>query len=115
MPVNRRYPIAELVQAATEYQRVTGRRVSYEYAVMAGVNDSEREAGELAALLRGTGAHLNLIRLNEVKETRFRASAEQRLRQFVAALEARACGQLRRSVQPPGGDVRRTQPETAEN
>ncbi len=131
MPVNRRYPIAELVQAATEYQRVTGRRVSYEYAVMAGVNDSEREAGELAALLRGTGAHLNLIRLNEVKETRFRASAEQRLRQFVAALEARglhvtvrrrlgadidgACGQLRRSVQPPSGDVRRTQPETAEN
>ena len=82
---------------------------------MAGVNDSSREADELAHLLRGTGAHLNLIRLNEVKETKFKASAEQRLQQFVKMLEARglhvtvrrrlgadidgACGQLRRSVQ----------------
>ena len=81
---------------------------------MAGVNDSPREADELAALLRGSGAHLNLIRLNEVKETRFHASEERRLRQFVAALETRglhvtvrrrlgadidgACGQLRRSA-----------------
>lgn len=115
MPVNRRYPIAELVKAATDYQKTTGRRVSYEYAVMAGVNDSSREADELAQLLRGTGAHLNLIRLNEVKETKFKASAEQRLQQFVKMLETRglhvtvrrrlgadidgACGQLRRSVQ----------------
>lgn len=114
MPVNRRYPIAELVQAATAYQKETGRRVSYEYAVMAGINDSPREVQELASLLRGTGAHLNLIRLNEVRETRFRASAEERLRHFVMELEARglhvtvrrrlgadidgACGQLRRSV-----------------
>lgn len=115
MPVNRQYPIDHLVRAATEYQKITGRRVSYEYAVMAGVNDSDREADDLARLLRGTGAHLNLIRLNEVRETRFRASAEQRLKHFVAELERRglhvtvrrrlgadidgACGQLRRSVQ----------------
>lgn len=116
MPVNRRYPIAELVNAATAYQKATGRRVSYEYAVMAGVNDSAREVRELAALLRGTGAHLNLIRLNEVRETQFKATAEQRLQRFVTDLEAKglhvtvrrrlgadidgACGQLRRSTMP---------------
>ena len=68
MPVNRHYPIAELLDAVREYTAKTHRRVSFEYALMAGVNDTEAVADELAALLRGLLCHVNLIPLNPVAE-----------------------------------------------
>lgn len=68
MPVNQHYPIAEVLSAVREYIRRTHRRVSFEYALMAGVNDTERVADELATLLRGLLCHVNLIPLNPVAE-----------------------------------------------
>ena len=114
MPVNRRWPVAEVVGAATEYQQVTGRRVSYEYALIAGVNDTPACAEELAALLAGREAHVNLIRLNKIAESPFSPSAPPAVERFMELLEKRrinatlrrrlgadidgACGQLRRSA-----------------
>ena len=68
MPVNRHYPIAELLDAVRYYTAKTHRRVSFEYALMAGVNDTDKVADELAALLRGLLCHVNLIPLNPVAE-----------------------------------------------
>jgi 23S rRNA (adenine2503-C2)-methyltransferase len=64
VPVNRKYPIAALMQACKDYVEKTGRRVSYEYVLLAGVNDTPKLAHELGALLRGTLSHVNLIPLN---------------------------------------------------
>ncbi|HEY7909749.1 MAG TPA: 23S rRNA (adenine(2503)-C(2))-methyltransferase RlmN [Thermomicrobiales bacterium] len=68
MPVNRHYPIAELLDAVRFYTAKTHRRVSFEYALMAGVNDTDMVADELAMLLRGVLCHVNLIPLNPVAE-----------------------------------------------
>ena len=68
MPVNLHYPIAELLDAVREYVRKTHRRVSFEYALIAGVNDTGKVANELAALLKGILCHVNLIPLNPVAE-----------------------------------------------
>ncbi len=110
MPVNRAVGLEMLMAACRRYFEVTGRRVSYEYAMIDGVNDSDRMADELAALLKGQPAHVNLIPLNRVEESPFRPS--RRVRQFQERLEARgvtatvrrklggdidaSCGQLRR-------------------
>src|SRR5205085_874688 len=64
MPVNRRWPIREVVAAADAYAAMTGRRVSYEYTLMAGVHDADEQADALARLLAGRLAHVNLIPLN---------------------------------------------------
>ena len=64
MPIARRFPLDELMAACDDYFKQTGRRVTYEYALIAGVNDTEEDAGELAHLLAGRGAHLNLIPVN---------------------------------------------------
>src|SRR5215471_18813584 len=66
VPINRKYPLRELVAAANDYGERTGRRVSYEWVMLAGVNDAERDASELGALLRGKLAHVNLIAFNPV-------------------------------------------------
>lgn len=66
MPVNRHYPIAELLDAVRDYTAKTHRRVSFEYALIAGVNDTAAVSYELAALLRGLLCHVNLIPLNPV-------------------------------------------------
>lgn len=66
MPVNQHYPIAELLDAVRDYTTRTHRRVSFEYALMAGTNDTEAVADELATLLRGLLCHVNLIPLNPV-------------------------------------------------
>ncbi len=111
MPVNRRWPIAELVAAGDEYARLTGRRVSYEYTLMAGINDSDDTADELAALLRGRLCHVNLIPLNPTEDPNLRASTGQRALAIEGRLRAAglpttirvnrgrdimaACGQLR--------------------
>ena len=110
MPVNRRYPLSELMEACRYYFSVTGRRVTFEYAVMEGENDSEADAKALARLLRGQGAHVNLIPVNSVKERSYHAT-RQAAKRFMQRLEAlgvhatvrrtlgsdieAACGQLR--------------------
>jgi 23S rRNA (adenine2503-C2)-methyltransferase len=111
MPINRRWPISEVVAAADNYANLTGRRVSYEYTLMAGVNDSDALADELAELLRGRLCHVNLIPMNPSEDQTLRASSaeralafEGRLRQASIAATIRvnrgrdilaACGQLR--------------------
>ncbi len=110
MPVNRRYPLNELMAACKYYFARTGRRVTYEYAVMQGVNDSEKDVAALAELLEGQQAHVNLIPVNTVRERSYHAtrSAAQELMQKLrrrgihatirrtlgSDIEA-ACGQLR--------------------
>ncbi len=66
VPINRRYPIAMLMETIDRYIERTGRRVSFEYALMRGINDSEETAGKLAELLRGRLCHVNIIPLNPV-------------------------------------------------
>jgi 23S rRNA (adenine2503-C2)-methyltransferase len=111
VPVNKRYPLAELIGAADGFARQTGRRVSYEWVLLAGVNDSERDARELGALLRGRLAHVNLIPYNPVEEAPYREPDPASVRRFTAQVRAQglnvtlrdtrgrerdaACGQLR--------------------
>lgn len=112
LPVNRRYPLAELMSACDYYTEKTHRRVSYEYALLQGVNDSPAQAAELARLLAGRLAHVNLIPVNFVAETGFWPSSDEILNTFAASLQRHgvettvrekrgldidgACGQLRR-------------------
>ena len=112
MPINRRYPVEELLKACREYVRVTGRRISFEYALIDGVNDTDACALELAARLNGMLCHVNLIPANEVRGKDHRRSSQARLRRFQQLLEQQglnvtvrrtlgadisaSCGQLRR-------------------
>lgn len=124
MPVNRRYPIAELLSACCDYYAVTGRRISFEYALIAGKNDTEADARRLATLLRrtvgadGAPVHINLIRVNAVRETGFSGTSAKAAAAFAARLTAfgmnatvrrrlgsdvnAACGQLRRAHREGG-------------
>jgi 23S rRNA (adenine2503-C2)-methyltransferase len=111
MPVNRRWPIAEVIAAADYYVKHTGRRVSYEYTLMSGVNDTDELADGLAALLVGRLCHVNLIPLNPTEDPSLQASSSQRALAFEARLRQAgipttiranrgrdilaACGQLR--------------------
>lgn len=119
MPVNKKWNIAALLSACVDYYKVTGRRISFEYTLISGKNDSTKDATELANLLtqafRGTGApiHVNLIRVNEVKETGFKKGTREEVNAFAQTLERQgitatvrrrlgadvnaACGQLRRA------------------
>ena len=119
MPINRKWNIEKLLSACVDYYKKTGRRISFEYTLISGKNDSEADATELAKLLttafRGTGApiHVNLIRVNEVKETGFKKGSVESVNAFAKTLERfgvvatvrrklgsdvnAACGQLRRS------------------
>ena len=114
MPINRKYPMAELLQACRNYSERTSRRVTFEYTLVKGVNDSEENAERLAALLRGMLCHVNLIPLNTVKERDFETTEKAAAQRFREKLESRgipatirrelgddidaACGQLRRST-----------------
>lgn len=113
MPVAKRWGLDELMGAADAYTSATGRRVTYEYTLIDGVNDGRREARELADLLAGHLAHVNLIPLNPVSEWTFRPSRPGAVREFQVSLDRAgvpatvrrelgsdinaACGQLRRS------------------
>ena len=119
MPVNKKWNIEKLLAACKNYYRATGRRMSFEYTLISGKNDTKEDALALAELLvgafRGTGApiHVNLIRVNEVKETGFKHGTPESVNKFARVLESRgvvatvrrrlggdvnaACGQLRRS------------------
>ncbi len=113
MPVNRKYSVDELLKACRYYVDVTRRRVSFEYALIRGVNDSEKDARELAARLRGMLCHVNLIPVNRVEETGYHASEQDgvvrfqnlllslgintTIRRTLGADINAACGQLRRN------------------
>src|SRR6185437_10010793 len=88
VPLNRRWPVAEVVAAAREHARATGRRVSYEVTMIGGVNDTDADAEALASLIRGDLAHVNLIPMNPVAHTPWRASPMPVIEQFAARLKA---------------------------
>ena len=112
MPVNDAYPVEQLMQAVRRYQDTTGRRVSFEYSMVRGVNDSDACAKQLANLIRGMGAHVNLIPINPVDGSPYSATDAANVRRFQQKLESlgvnatvrrrlgseisAACGQLRR-------------------
>lgn len=86
VPLERRYPLAEVVAAADAYAAATGRRVSYEFVMIDGINDTEEDARAAAALLRGRLAHVNLIPMNPVAHTSWRPSPPARIAAFAAAV-----------------------------
>jgi 23S rRNA (adenine2503-C2)-methyltransferase len=92
VPLNRRWPVAEVVAAARGYARVTGRRVSYEYVMISGVNDTIGDADALARLLRGDLAHVNLIPMNPVAHTPWGPSGAERVAQFAARVRRGGVG-----------------------
>ncbi len=87
-PVNRRYPLADLMAAVREYAESTHRRVTIEYALIDGVNDEPRLARELATLLNGLLCHVNLIPLNPTPDSRLQPSPRDRVDAFRDELEA---------------------------
>lgn len=111
MPIARSVSMDRLMRTCRDYTETTHRRITFEYALISGVNDSDRNAGKLAARLRGMLCHVNLIPLNTVNEKEFRSAAMDRARSFSDILESRgiqvtvrrqlgadisaACGQLR--------------------
>ena len=113
MPVNRAYNIQELLKACRHYIDRTGRRITFEYAVISGVNSSDRDADRLSDLLRGINCHVNLIPVNRVKERDYH-TASSAVADFAKRLGKRginatvrrtlgsdieaACGQLRRDA-----------------
>jgi len=82
VPVNRRYPIPELIAACREYAKRTSRRVSFEYALIQGVNDDPQQARELGHLLRGLLCHVNLIPLNPTEGCDYLPSDRERVLAF---------------------------------
>ena len=120
MPVNKQYNITRLMQSCKNYFAKTGRRISYEYALIAGVNDSPAHAEALAKLLGGQNCHVNLIPVNPVAERGTKRPDKGAVQRFAARLGAlglnatvrrelgsdiaAACGQLRRAEAGKAGD-----------
>ena len=112
MPVNKAYPVEELIAACRRYYDKTSRRIHFEYAMINGLNDSPEQAKELLALLKGLPAHVNLIPLNHVEESPLKPSTKAAVAAFQNLLEQggvtatvrrtlgsdidASCGQLRR-------------------
>lgn len=86
MPVNKRYPIEELLGICRKYAEETSRRISFEYSMISGVNDSDECARQLASQLKGMLCHVNLIPINEVAESPFKPSSAERIERFVEIL-----------------------------
>ena len=115
MPVNRRWPVQELLDACRRYFEKTGRRISFEYAMIRDVNDTPEMAKQLIRRLRGIAAHVNLIPLNDVAESPLKPSLPETVLRFQKTLEASgipatvrrtlgsdinaSCGQLRRNYE----------------
>ena len=112
MPVNRSVGVEQLMETCRRYFQTTGRRISYEYAMIDGVNDSDWQADLLASLLKGTPGHVNLIPLNDVEESPLKpsrrvAAFQKRLERHGITVTVRrklggdidaSCGQLRRKA-----------------
>lgn len=121
MKVNRRWNISELMTACRDYQKITGRRISFEYAMIKGKNDTEACALKLAEILKGIMCHVNLIPVNPVKENDYEKSDTRALKQFADRLNSlgvnttvrrtlgsdidASCGQLRRKFENKGGET----------
>ena len=116
MPINKRWPVDELLSACKDYFKATGRRVSFEYSLIRGLNDGAIHAKELAQKLKHLNCHVNLIPLNSVAESGFERSTKETVETFKKTLEKSgvtttirrergsdinaACGQLRRQIAP---------------
>ena len=112
MPVANKYALKDVISACDYYFKKTGRRVSYEYSLVAGVNDNIKEAMNLVKLIGGRNVHINLIPVNPIKERDFKQSDKLKIKAFKEFLEKNkinatvrremgrdiegACGQLRR-------------------
>lgn len=92
VPLNRRWPVREVIAAAARYAAATGRRVSYEYVMIDGLNDTPADADALARLLAGSGSHVNCIPMNAVAHTPWQASAPDRIEAFANRLRASGIG-----------------------
>ncbi len=119
MPIARKYSIEELLKACSDYFKTTGRRVTFEYSMISGVNDSDENARELAKRLEGTQSHVNLIPVNTVEGTGYLKSNIKRQQAFIKILAAKnigatvrrtlgsdinaSCGQLKRKHIEEGG------------
>ena len=115
MPVNRRWPLQTLIAACRKYYEKTGRRISFEYAMIKGINDTKAHCSALIALLDGLACHVNLIPLNHVAESPLQPSTRKTVLSFQQQLEQAgitatvrrtlgsdinaSCGQLRRSYE----------------
>ena len=115
MPVNDSFKVGQLITTCRNYQRITGRRVTFEYSMVKGVNDTDRIAFELANLIKGMGAHVNLIPINPVDGTPYSATDAKNVSRFQDKLTefgvnstvrkrlgqdiSAACGQLRHEEQ----------------
>jgi 23S rRNA (adenine2503-C2)-methyltransferase len=113
MPIANKYSIAEVIDACKYYINKTNRRITFEYALVKGLNDSRADAKKLSLLLKGMLCHVNLIPINEIKENELKRSSNDDVADFMKVLEANniqvtirremgldinaACGQLRRS------------------
>lgn len=86
MPINKKYCVDELLAACRKYAAETSRRISFEYAMLSGVNDSDDCARLLASKLKGMLCHVNLIPVNEVAESPFKPSSPERVEKFVSIL-----------------------------
>ena len=122
MPVNDAFPLEVLIPACRRYQKETGRRISFEYSMVRGVNDTPEMARKLADLIRGMGAHVNLIPINPVDGSPYSATDDANVRRFRQLLEdlgvnatvrrrlgtdiSAACGQLRREDAREGSKER---------
>lgn len=111
MPIAKKYSLEELISACNEYIKMTNRRITFEYAVVKGINDSDQDIRSLINLLRGMNAHVNLIPLNDTKETSLSSSGRKRAKEIAEILVSNgiqatvrrslgqdidaACGQLR--------------------
>lgn len=114
MPVNKKYPIEELIKACKDYIKTTTRRISFEYSLISGVNDSLENADELARLLSGMLAHVNLIPVNKIEERDYHKGDKKQIQAFCERLNRRginatvrrelgsdiqaSCGQLRKKL-----------------
>jgi 23S rRNA (adenine2503-C2)-methyltransferase len=125
VPLNRRWPVATVIDAARDHARATGRRITYEVTMIGGVNDTDLDANAMAELLRGDHAHVNLIPMNPVAHTPWTASSMPVIERFAATLReagigttirrnrgqemGAACGQLaaERAGDPPAPTVAR--------
>ncbi len=112
MKVNHAYPVEQLLKACRDYTNNTGRRISFEYALISGVNDDDECAAQLAKKLKGMLCHVNLIPANPVKENSFTRPNENKVNRFCELLKSKginttvrrtlgadidaSCGQLRR-------------------
>ena len=113
MPIAKKYTVKEIVEACKYFANTTKRRVTYEYALISGVNDREEDAKEIIKLLKGSLCHVNLIPVNDVKERNYIKSSKEQIKNFAnilinAGIETTirrelgsdinaACGQLRKS------------------